>query len=493
MLTYILNPNSDQPLYEQLYYAIKKDILSSVLKAGEKLPSRRSIASQLSISVITVMNAYDQLMLEGYIYSKPRSGYFVSDLSVIMPLPESGKNKIESKTPEDAKIKAGTLKEEKAACRIPQDRNGMINLSSNQTDPGSFPFTLWSRITRKVLREKQEILMTNPPFFGLFSLREAIAHYLSDFTGINTSPDQIVIGAGSEYLLGMLIQFFGRDHIIAGEDPGYGKLSGIADIYGISCAHIPLDGSGIRMDLLNDSGADIVHVTSHHFPTGITMPVKRRLELLDWARHDRFIIEDNYDSEFRMTGHPISSLYTMDSERVIYMNTFTRALSSTIRISYMVLPEKIAIAFNSKLGFYSSPVPAFEQESLAEFISEGHFERHINRMRNTYRKKRDHILKALREIQERYEPASGQKIIGIHEENSGLHFILSVNNGDSAEEIKRKALEQGLLVKSLSDYYYKKPENESCDFVISYSSLSDSEITEAVERLARALGLSKIL
>jgi len=492
MLTYILDPNSKRPLYEQLYYSIKNDILSSVLKPGEKLPSRRSIASQLSISVITVMNAYDQLMLEGYIYSKPRSGYFVSDLSDIMPFPESwGKNQT-TETPEGIKISSVTKEEEKSSPRIPKDRSSIINLSSNQTDPASFPFALWSRITRKVLREKQDVLMTNPPFFGLSSLREAIAHYLSDFTGINASPDQIVIGAGSEYLLGMLLQFFGRDHIIAVEDPGYGKLSGIADIYGIPCSHIPLDKSGIRMDLLNDSGADIVHVTSHHFPTGITMPVKRRLELLDWARNGRFIIEDNYDSEFRMTGHPISSLYTLSSERVIYMNTFTRALSSTIRISYMVLPEKIAKAFNSKLGFYSSPVPAFEQETLAEFIADGHFERHINRMRNTSRIKRDHILNALNEIQEKYEQASGKKIISIHEENSGLHFILSVDNKSSAGEIKRKALEQGLLLKSLSDYYYKKTEYESCDFVISYSSLPDSEIDEAVKRIAKALGLSKI-
>ena len=461
MLTYSFE-GTKESLYEHLYKCIRDDILSGTLPADYKLPSKRSFAKNLSVSTITVENAYNQLLSEGFIYSLPRRGFYVSEIFSETSLAKSGTkmNNFQDKS------------------YVSQSDSGEVDhavltadFTSNNTSTDSFPFTTWAKLTRRVLSDSRERLMTNSPSNGTIELRSAIAEYLSEFRGIHTSPKNIIIGAGTEYLYTILMQLLGSNRLYATENPGYQKLSRILDTVGLSHIDIPVDSQGLNVEELKQSSANIVHVTpSHHFPTGITMPVRRRYELLNWAEPDRYIIEDDYDSEFRLSGRPIPSLFSMDmSGKVIYMNTFTKTLASTIRISYMVLPEQLAEQYYKKLSFYSCTVSNFEQLTLACFINEGFFEKHINRMRTAYRKKRDHILNIIK---------SGPlaDISEILEADAGLHFILKLNTKYKDNELTDKLLNRGIKIYPLS--YYGN--NEEHAFLINYSTVPEDKMEEAL-------------
>jgi GntR family transcriptional regulator/MocR family aminotransferase len=317
-------------------------------------------------------------------------------------------------------------------------------------------------------------------------LREAIVRHLQDFRGIQVEPEQVIVGAGSEYLYGLLIQLLGQDCIYALEEPGYQKLRQIYEAASVSFVNIPMDEQGILLDSLAASKADIVQISpSHHFPTGIVMPVSRRYGLLQWASEspNHYIIEDDYDSELRLQGKPIPALFSIDvSDKVIYFNTFTKSLASTIRISYMILPKPLLQRFYDRLGFYSCTVSNFEQYTLARFIQEGYFEKHINRMRGYYRNLRDVLLNAFRS-----SPLADR--ITIHEEDSGLHFLLTLKTEYSDTELKEKALKAGVRVSFLSDYYYnpdtKLPGSEHTA-VIHYSGIEEAGAWDAVQRLSEA-------
>ena len=282
---------------------------------------------------------------------------------------------------------------------------------------------------------------------------------------MSVSPSQIVIGAGTEYLYSLLIQLLGRELVYAIEDPGYGKLSRIYAANAIKYTKVPLDGKGLSAELLCSSGADVAHISpNHHFPTGITMPLERRYELLAWAaaKETRFIIEDDYDSEFRVSKSPVPTMYSLDgSGSVIYMNTFSKSLASTIRISYMVLPETLGDTFRRELSFYASTVPSFEQYTLSRFISEGYFEKHINRMRLYYIRQRQAVIDEIL-----MSPLKDR--CTIIENSAGLHFILSINTEKSDETIKSELLKEGIKITSLSDYSSIK---DSHKFIINYSNL----------------------
>ncbi|MCD8250375.1 MAG: PLP-dependent aminotransferase family protein, partial [Lachnospiraceae bacterium] len=335
-----------------------------------------------------------------------------------------------------------------------------------------------------VMAEQGDNLLKNPPGGGILPLREAIAGQLKEFRDMQVSPEQIIIGAGTEYLYGLLIQLLGFDSVYAVENPGYQKIWKIYQAYGVACRYIDLDHSGMRPELLEDSGANVVHISpSHHFPTGVTMPIGRRHELLGWAEEseERYIIEDDYDSEFRLSGKPIPTLQSIDRNgRVIYINTFTKSLASTIRISYMVLPVPLLARYHERLGFYSCTVSNFEQYTLAAFIRDGHYEKHINRMRNSCRKKRNMLLGAIAG-----SPLSS--LVTISEEDAGLHFLMHVNTERSDEELLERAAENGIRLTSLA-YYFHGSEEQSRSvhtFVVNYSNIEESRIDEAVERLYR--------
>lgn len=456
MLTYPLENIGKNSLYEYLYKCIKNDIVKGILSAGTKLPSKRAFAKNLGVSTVTVENAYSQLMAEGYIFSKPKSGYFVAEL---LPAVNSLQN-----TTDTAYVTGTANTHSMNACREAADftvSSSDINL--NKKTPvyadfiggrnlkGNFPFTVWSKLLREVMTEQSEFLLTNPPPGGIMLLRQSIADHLYQFRGMNVSPEQIIVGAGTEYLYGLIIQLLGRDKIFAMENPGYKKISQVYSSNNVKCRYIPLDNNGVSMELLAKSNADILHISpSHHYPTGLVTPITRRHELLEWAyeKEERYIIEDDYDCEFRMVGKPIPTLQSIDNYgKVIYMNTFTKSLASTIRISYMVLPVSLIDKFYANLGFYSCTVSTFEQLTLYKFMSEGHFEKHINRMRNFYRNQRNLILNSIKS-----SPLNNH--CTIKEQDSGLHFLMTVDTPLSEEQMLERADSLGIRIGFLSGFYY---------------------------------------
>ena len=456
MLTYSLDKNKGH-LSKELYKALKRDIEEGNLKRGEKLPSKRAFARNCSVSTITVQNAYDQLVSEGYITAYEKKGYFVSD--------GVGKKRA---------VVSFVVKEEEEKAKM-----DLPDLSNNRVREDNFPFSIWSRLMRKTMAEKQKQLLSPMATEGVYELRKAISHHLSSFRGMAVSPSQVLVGAGTEYLYSLIIQLLGRDKTYAIEDPGYMKLERIYESNGVKSTRVQLDEKGLSLEMLEDSGADIAHISpNHHYPTGITMPLDRRYEILSWAagKEDRYILEDDYDGEFRVSRNPFPTLYTLDgSGSVIYMNTFSKSLASTVRISYMVLPFDLAERFKEKLSFYSSTVSSFEQYTLASFILDGYFEKHINRMRLFYIRQRKAILSLI------YSSPMKDRC-SVIENDSGLHFILRLHTTLSDEKVKEILKEEGIKISALSDFSHFS--SISHDFIISYSNLDLEVLKKALSILS---------
>lgn len=458
MLTYVFD-NSDTPLYEQVYKHIKSDIISGILSPGEKLPSKRSFARNNGISTITIQNAYDQLISEGYVFTVPKKGYYVANINEMSRVPAGTSIKLDINIPEKpAKFR--------------------FDLSNNKINPDNFPFSIWAKLLRETMSERSRELMEVSPTGGIYELRAAIADYLKSFRGMLVDPDQIVIGAGTEYLYGLLIQILGKNKKYCIENPGYKKLAQIYKQYHIECGFADIDDSGISVDSLHKSGADIAHISpNHHFPTGITMPANRRYEVLAWANEEagRYIIEDDYDSEFRANGKPLPTLFSIDAcEKVIYMNTFSKSLTPTIRISYMILPVHLANIFYSRLSFYSCTVSNFEQYTLASFINRGYFEKHINRMRLYYIRQRKRLISCI-------ENSSLKDKCEIIENKSGLHFLLRLRTDIPDEVLKEKMKESGIKIQSLSEFYLSDEGAKEHYFIINYSNIDLNKFTQVSE------------
>ena len=330
--------------------------------------------------------------------------------------------------------------------------------------------------------------MSNVPCLGARELREAIAQHLREFHGIQASASQVVVGAGTEYLYGLLVQLLGLKKCYGVENPGYQKIASVYRSHGVRCVPISMDVAGVLPEEMCKKKIDVMHLSpSHHFPTGIVMPVSRRYELLGWAaeKEGRYIIEDDYDSELRLAGCPVPSLQSMDVQgKVIYMNTFTKSLASTIRISYMVLPRQLARDYQQQLHFYSCPVSNFEQYTLAAFIREGYYEKHINRMRGYYRAKQARILKMIRK-----SPLAGK--ISVSGEDAGLHFLMKVDTPLSDEEFCQKAQERGVRLSPLRTCFAQGstlPESVEHTFVINYSSVEEEAMEKAFHILEEIVG-----
>lgn len=449
-------------MYEHLYRCIKNDIVIGKLKANEKLPSKRSFAKNLGISNTTVENAYAQLVTEGYLYSLPKKGYFVSPIEK-------------------------RVLEKPSAKEIPEEKNSerkeyFADFMSGSVATDVFPFSVWIKLLRNVMAtEDKATLLTDRPAAGLAQLRSAIANHLLEFRGMNVLPEQIIVGAGTEYLYTVLVQLLGRERVYGVEDPGYMRLTWIYERNDVFCKHIPMDHAGVILEDLEESKTEILHITpSHHFPTGIVMPASRRYELLGWAAasEGRYIIEDDYDCEFRLSGKPIPTLQSIDHmEKVIYINTFSQSLAPAFRMSYLVLPLHLMKRFYESLGFYSGTVSCFEQLTLARFLDGGYFEKHINRMRTYYRNLRDQILQEI-------SRSSLQPIVQISEENSGVHFLMEVETERSDSELIEAAEKAGILLSCVSQYYYDQERKRQHVLVLNYSGIPPENVKEVVARLS---------
>ena len=452
MLTYELKKQPGVPLYEALYRCIREDIFSGKLAPGQKLPSKRSLAEHLEVSNITVEAAYDQLLAEGYIRAKERVGYFAEAVE---------------RPSQVAKVAEPSA----------QETPWQIDLTENAST--DFPFSVWSRLQRQVIQDFGPALLKPIPNRGLWELRCAIAEHLAGFRGMQVSAENILVGAGTDFLYNLLIQLLGRDKIYAVEEPGYGKIRKIYAAGGVRCVSAPMDVKGVMPTMLGN--AQVLHISpSHHFPTGLVTPRDRRMALLRWAqeRQDRYIIEDDYDSEFRFSAHPMPTMQSMDARgRVIYMNTFSKTLAPSIRISYMVLPQELMDRFQQELGFYSCTVPSFEQYTLTRFLREGHFEKHLNRMRKAYKFRRNAVAEAL------MGSAYGNQLT-LLEQDAGLHFLLRVANEESEESLVARCANAGIRVRTLSSYYHGEipAEDRNC-LVINYSGLHPEQIELLKQKL----------
>lgn len=469
MLTYDIERREQLTIYEYLYRCIKKDILEGVLISGSKLPSKREFAKHHHISLKTVENAYEQLLTEGYIYSEEKRGYYVAALGGA----DAKRSRYESHMP--FSVYAGNA----------SDEAYFADFTSNQAAIERFPYDTWAKVMRSVLSQGDVNMLRTVPFQGVYELRVAIAKYLYGFRGMQVSPDQIVIGAGTEYLYGRLIQLFGKKHIYALEDPGYRKIAKIYQANGISWEYINVDENGMQVDKLFGSSASIVHVSpAHHFPTGSIMPIARRQMLLDWAQEsmERYIIEDDYDSEFRFSRRPIPAIQSLNhNHRVVYLNTFSKTLAPSIRISYMVLPGKLLERYLDTMNFYSCTVSAFEQYAMAEFMNRGYFERHIHRMKNYYKGQRDRMLKVL-------ENSRLRNYVTVDERDAGNHFLMKLQTQLSDTQLKWLARENGVNLDCLSEYCEGGKELHAHTIIVNYSDLNEDSFSRALDVLMLAIG-----
>lgn len=461
LVTPLLKTDSNIPLYQQLYNFLKGEIQSGTIAFGTKLPSKRKLASYLGISQNTIQSAYDQLIEEGYIKAREKSGYFVCQLDYLQHL-----KLIPVKEPVPATGQQAVA----------------YDYSYHGVDIPTFPFVIWRRLMKEVINEYDTELLTPGDCLGDSGLRRTIATYLHHSRGVNCSAGQVVISSGTEMLFQSLIQLFGKDYIYGIENPGYEKLNQLFSGNRANFCAIPIDDFGMQPEYIQKSNANVLCITpAHQFPSGQIMPINRRIQLLNWANQaqDRYLIEDDYDSEFKYSGKPIPALQGLDTnEKVIYMGSLSKSLSPTLRVSYMVLPNHLMERYHDNLSYLLCPVPIFEQKTLRRFIEDGYFERHLNKMRNIYRRKReiltDTMLKAGYPI----------TILGA---DAGLHVMVMVNNHMTEEQLVVSALQQGVKVYGSSKYYYDKaflPKQPA--IILGYAVMSEEEIRASIPRLLKA-------
>jgi GntR family transcriptional regulator/MocR family aminotransferase len=457
----MLDRTDVRTLTEQLYDFLKAEILSGNLESNEKLPSKRMLAQSLKCSITTIQTAYNQLVDEGYLNAKEKSGYFVAELSGIVTLGSSQPDSLGFEKPRE------------------QYR---YDFSYHGVDFDHFPFQHWRRVMREVVDERDRDLLRLGDSKGDAGLRTSIAHYLHQSRGVQCEPSQIVVSAGTEYLLQLLIQLLDANTSYGIENPGYEKLSQLFRSSRIDCRPLALDEQGLRVEEAECQNVDVVCITpSHQFPTGCIMSVARRLQLLLWAaaRPGRYIIEDDYDSEFRYSGKPIPSLQGMDQNgRVIYVGAFSKSLSPALRISYMVLPKQLCKVFDETMYFLNCPVPMIEQKVLALFMQRGYFERHLNRMRNLYKQKREVLVN---------EIAKQLPTARIQGSAAGLHLIIQVENGMDEDVLETSAKHHGVNVYGLSRYYSELSQGELDGRVLlGFATIRIEEIADAVALLRAA-------
>lgn len=460
-LTMTLDSAARTPMYEQLYRALASDIRAGKLAAGERLPSKRALCAHLGVSIATVETAYGLLLAEGYVRSRPRSGFFVSDF-VTLDVPAQTK-----KPPEPAH----------PAQPVPDAAAAGPDFSTASVDVSQFPYASWARLYREAVCGHPELLQRGERQ-GDHALRAALCAFLSEYRGVVCTPEQIVVGAGLEYLFGVLLELLPPEAVCAAEDPGYAGFAYAVSAAGRPLRLLPLDAGGLSVRALEASDAAVAFITpSHQFPMGLTMPADRRSRLLRWASETpgRFLVEDDYDSEFRYLSRPLSALQGMDgAETVVYLGTFSRSLAPAIRAAYMVLPPPLLARYHALPGHGMSTLSRYEQHVLARFLNEGFYARYLRRVGNVYRRRREALIAAL-------EGIDGVTVSG---SGGGIHLLLH-NPRFSEEELLARAAAEGITLRGLSSYCAVQPPQPST-LVVGYGGVRDADIPDGAARLKRA-------
>lgn len=544
-LTIRLQTEQGIPLYRQIYNYVRDEIRSGSLEAGERLPSTRALAAGLHVARSTAELAYSQLLSEGYIRAKKNSGYFVNEIENLAELhfPDRGKNRYG--TPDkgtvlfygdkadpgnrrfsgadriaDDRINAeNRIRAEREIFKADwdTDRTGPgpeIDFSLRHTEMSVFPYSTWKKIMREVMAGADLEIFSHSEPGGDLSLRTTIAHYLHFSRGVLCSPGQVVVGAGNDYLLMLLRHILGEGRRVAMEEVSYLRAAQIFHSFGYTLCPVRMDRDGMLPGSVLSSGADLVYaMPAHQFPVGCVMPVARRAALLTWAmeKPERYIIEDDYDSEFRYRGKPIPALQSLDhAGKVIYIGTFSKAIAPAIRISYMILPPGLLEVYHHNCYFFSSTVSRIDQRILNEFMKNGHFERHLNRMRSLYRIRHDELTARLKPFGSRFRILGG---------GTGLHLVLEAlpetvgiicavyglkdREPRRIEQILRdRALEVDVCLYCLSDFrisfedsgkpfHTGTPGTEETAFrrpalLLGFGALDEARIREGIRRLSLA-------
>ncbi len=507
-MNFQLQTEGGSRLYEQIYEHIKKEINEGKLLSGEKLPSTRFLAEYLQVSRSTVDYAYAQLLGEGYIEARACRGYFVCPVEGMFRLEETaacGNQSCMEAVPSQGALSSrrgripegnvslgaddagreAFLQGHGALCGAVSDsvhgKRAVIDFSPYDIDMSGFPFNVWRKITKNILSYANSDLFARGEAQGDYELRRTISRYLHSSRGVNCRPEQIIVGAWNDYLLMLLEKILGRHVRIAMENPTYKRSYQIFRSFAYTIVPVDMDGWGMSAEKLVQKDVSVAYVMpSHQFPTGVVMPIGRRMELLKWADKEkgRYLIEDDYDSEFRYHGKPIPALQASDRRgRVIYMGTFSKAIAPAIRISFMVLPDMLLEKYLAECSFYSCTVSRIDQSILNEFIQDGYFERHLNKMRKIYKAKHDMLLECLQPLKGRF---------ALSGENAGLHLVLTSKTGASERRLVQEAAEEGVRVYGLSESMME--EADSATVLLGFGGLTEEEICRGAQALGRAWG-----
>ena len=467
MLTISLQTDCKSPLYEQIYAHIKKEITENNLTEGEKLPSSRNLAQHLGVSRNTINLAYDQLVSEGYLESRNKSGYYVCN---IKPLQKMQNKKHKDTLP--------TQREPAAPSPY------CFDFSPFAIDLSNFPFSTWRKLSKECMVDIRQDLFLLGDNQGELHLRQAIAKYLHDARGVHCQADQIIIGAGMGYLLQLLTVLLPQKSPLAIENPAYMQAYSIFSSAGFPILPVPVTTHGIATEYLKTTEAVYAYVTpSHQYPLGSVLGATGRHALLSWAaeKEERYIIEDDHDSEFRYKGKPIPSLQGLDtSESVIYLGTFSRSIAPAIRVAYMVLPPRLLTHYRTHCSFYSNTVSRIDQNILSNFIDGGYFERHLNKMRKIYHAKHDSMVQEL--------AVFGNKI-RISDSNAGLHLLIEFKLPFSEEELIAAAKQAGIRIYGLSPHEIIPVARKYPVCLMGFANLTPEEIKHGIQQLYSALSI----
>lgn len=462
MLLFSLDETSDEPMYQQIYSHIKKEILAGGIGCQEKLPSVRELAGCLSISRNPVDAAYEQLVAEGYVTASPKKGYFVNQITYTQQIPGKG------------------ISEEAAEQDGESERRWKYDFNPDAVDVSHFPYSVWKGIGRQMLDDPA--LFQAGDARGDASLRQAIASYLHGSRGVLCRSENIIVGAGMGYLLQLLSVLFREEGCMAFEEPGYVRAKEILSSNGFRIVNVPVCENGIDFDKLEAEGLNLCYLTpSHQFPLGTVMSIAQRQRILRWAyeREGRYVIEDDHDSEYRYKGKPIPALQSLDSNgRVIYIGTFSKSIGPALRMGYMVLPDVLMEKFQKCCGSYNCPVSRLDQAIVAAFIREGYFEKHLNRMRKHYKEKHDTVLSVFRKYHDK---------VCVSGDYAGLYVIAACISGKREEQILEEAEGRSMYLRPLSRYYASLPESYVPSFLIGFAIPDADELAEGLELLCQSV------
>lgn len=460
----IIDQKSKAALYLQIYEYFKEKIVSGHFKSGDRLPSKRNLAEELGLSLNTISKAYYLLEDEGFILAVERSGYFVEQLNNFYP-------KI------DVNEEVRDMKEKKRSKEI------LYDFSPYSIDEEKFPYYTFSKIFKEVIDTGGRDVISQSDPLGKWDFRKAISKYLNDSRSLNVKAENIVISSGMEYLYEMLFYIFSKDSVFAVENPGYDILPEMISSRGFTCKPVKVKADGVSLVDLETSGANVLTITpSHQFPTGSIMPISKRLDLLKWAssKEGRYLIEDDYDTEFRYVGRPIEPIKKLDAkDRVIYMGSFSKSLAPSMRVSYMILPDKLMEDLKVNFPFFICPVPVINQLVMTKFLGQGYFQRHLNRMRRNYKKKREALIEKLQTY---------PQVLDISGADSGIHIVVEVKTKKDDFEIERLCKDKGIEIYPLAAYYSKNSkEKSSGKFLFGFGNLSLASLNKGLDEFFACL------